>query len=119
LRPGDDVIGMIKLLVSKNPDADIAAIVALEGGFNPCANTSAAAATTGRRKRSTVAECDPGFVADDVNKYCYYAHYNLLPMRDSFDFCKAFNPDSELLYFENDNQVIGLLSMVSGGNTYY
>ena len=37
---GDDLPNLVKLLTSKNPDSDIAAMVALDGGYDPCDNTT-------------------------------------------------------------------------------
>jgi hypothetical protein len=48
---------MLKLLNSKNPDADIAALVANEGGFNPCESSNPGA----RKKRSTTQGLKPAF----------------------------------------------------------
>ena len=73
LLQGDDLPTLVKLLTSKNPDADVAAMVALEGGFNPCDNST----LLGSRKVSTdnvsTSPCDPGFVLDASNGYCYMA----------------------------------------------
>jgi hypothetical protein len=55
----DDVLSVIRLMMSKNPDMTIAASVSLDGGFNPCSNSSG---LTSRKKRATTTGCDPGLL---------------------------------------------------------
>ena len=62
LKPGDDAMGMLKLLTSKNPESDIAALVAIDGGFNPCDNSTVGVK---RKKRSTNAGKLDWLLSDD------------------------------------------------------
>jgi hypothetical protein len=55
----------MRLMMSKSPDTAIAANVALDGGFNPCDNSSG---LTSRKKRAAVTGCDPGRVPKMYNK---------------------------------------------------
>ncbi len=110
LLPGDNVVSLVKLLTSKDPDGDIAAAVALEGGYNACSNSSQQL----RKKRSTENDCGAGFVADVVNGFCY----NVLPtstfIDDGSSKCKN-TFEADVLKFENDNQVDGLLGLLHSG----
>jgi hypothetical protein len=65
LTASDDVLSVMRLMMSKSPDTAIAANVALDGGFNPCDNSSG---LTSRKKRAAVTGCDPGRVPKMYNK---------------------------------------------------
>jgi hypothetical protein len=52
----------MKLMTSKNPDADISAWVASEGDYKPCENTfSLEGSSTKTSAKSTNTECPPNF----------------------------------------------------------
>ena len=118
LLPGDNVINLIKLLTSKNPDGDIAASVALEGGYNPCDNSSTFNQTqTMKRKRSTGSDCKDGFVADNVNGFCYTVLPKSTYLSDGSTYCTD-TFEAEALTFEKDSQVDGLLGLLTSGNCF-
>jgi hypothetical protein len=110
LQPGDDVVSLVKLLTSKDPDGDIAAAVALEGGYNACGNSS----QQSRKKRSTDSDCGAGFVADVVNGFCYTVLPTSTFLDDGDSNCIK-NFEAEVLVFENDYQVDGLLGLLKSG----
>jgi hypothetical protein len=61
-------------LTSKNPDSDIAAMVAIDGGYDPCNSSSvfgSRSTTNSTTVPTTTASCDAGFVLDSANGYCY------------------------------------------------
>ena len=117
--PGDNIISLAKLLTSKNPDGDISAAVALEGGYNPCDNSSVVNQTqTMRRKRSSGSDCEAGFVADVINGFCY----TVLPESTYFDAGSTNCTDTfeaEALTFQKDSQVDGLLGLLKSGNCFF
>ena len=115
LLPGDNVINLIKLLTSKNPDGDIAASVALEGGYNPCDNSSTFNQTqTMKQKRSTGSDCKDGFVADVVNGLCYTVLPESTNLDDGSSKC-IDTYEAEALYFNKDSQVDELLVLLTSG----
>jgi len=38
LKASDDILGLLKLMASRNPNNDVTAKTALDGGYNPCKN---------------------------------------------------------------------------------
>jgi hypothetical protein len=115
LLPGDDIVKLVKLLTSKDPDGDISAAVALDGGYNPCDNSSLFnVPQTTRRKRSADDGCDDGFVADAVNGFCYTALLASTFFDDGTTNCKN-NFDADVLEFDNDTKVAGLLYLLQSG----
>ncbi len=106
----------MKLLTSKDPDGDISASVALDGGYNPCDNSSVFNLNqTMRRKRSTGNGCDDGFVADAANGFCYTALPMSTFLEDGATTCKS-DFDADALEFDNDAKVTGLLGLLQSGN---
>ena len=99
-------------MTAKNPDADIAASVALDGGYNPCDNSSFYSQK--RRKRQTSNGCDSGFIPDTTNDLCYMALTNLDYLDDGATTCQSLN-GAELLYFETDAEVQGFLNILKSG----
>jgi hypothetical protein len=115
LLPGDNVVDLVKLLTSKNPDGDIAASMALDGGYNPCDNSSVYNVNqTIRRKRSTNNGCDNGFVADTANGYCYAALPLSTFLEDGTTTCKS-EFEADVLEFDNDTRVTGLIGLLQSG----
>lgn len=110
MKPGDNVVKLVKLLTSKDPDGDISAAVALDGGYNPCDNSSVVT----RRKRSTDTGCDVGFVADTVNGLCYAVLSKVTFLDDGNTECKT-TFDADVLDFDNDSKVEGLLGLLKSG----
>jgi hypothetical protein len=53
-------------MASKNPNNDIAAKIALNGGYDPCPTYRLGGAFWDANEG-----CDPGFVPDYTNGYCY------------------------------------------------
>jgi hypothetical protein len=107
--PDDNILGLLKLMSSKNYKTDLAAKIALDGGYDPC--TKFSGNENFWRER---AGCEPGFVADKSNGYCY----KVLPTLESFNAgekrCK-FDYFAEILLFTTDSEVIGLLDLIQRG----
>ena len=102
-------------MTSKSPDLNIAAKVAFDGGYDPCNNaTFFLGQDSKRKKRENTEPCDSGFVADHDNGYCYIGYpWNILPVSNGKDFCNSLS--AELLTFENDAQITGLLQLIASG----
>ena len=117
LTPRDDVLGLLKLLSSISPDLTIAAQVAFDGGYDPCNNaTFFLGQDSKRKKRENIALCDPGFVADDANGYCYInmdSQGGSQTFSRGKEYCNTLS--AELLSFEKDAQVEGFLKLFSLG----
>ncbi len=90
--------------------------VAFDGGYDPCNNATFFLGQDSKRKKREVSEpCDPGFVPDTENGYCYMGYQpGLLSVSNGKDFCQSFSAD--LLTFENDAQISGVLQLISSGN---
>ena len=116
LRVGDNVLSLVKLMTSKNPDSDITALVALDGGYNPCDNSSffSVPESKRRRKRSVYNGCDEGFVADTANGYCYIVVEELTYFDDGETTCQN-SYDADVVQFENDSYVDGLIGLLNSG----
>jgi hypothetical protein len=65
LNPGDELAYLLKLMTSKNPDADIATWMVSKGGYNPCDDSSffgdSSDSTTTPSTNSDVNECNSFF----------------------------------------------------------
>ncbi len=92
--------------------------VAFDGGYDPCNNATFFLGQDSKRKKRKDSEpCDPGFVADLDNGYCYFGYKEgTLSVSNGKDFCKSLS--AELLAFENDAQIVGFLKLISSGKQF-
>jgi len=79
-----------------------------DGGYNPCnqifwTNTS---------------ECDPGYIADSKNGYCYIVHSTLENFDDGENICKQ-QYDAELLTFDTNFELSGIIDLFKTGKVFW
>jgi len=107
--PRDDIIGLLNLKASKNPSNDIAAKIALDGGYDPCSkfqeNESLWIQNLG---------CHPGFIPDHKNGYCYFVLPSKENLEDGENICRS-DFDAELLLFDRNSEVVGLIKLIGAG----
>ncbi len=107
IQPKDDILSLLKLMSSKNPSNDIATQILLHRGYDPCLKF-----TDNEKFWSSYKPCEPGFIPDFKNGYCYY----LLPIKknlqDGDDFCRN-NYDGELLLFDKNSEVEELITLIN------
>ena len=96
-------------MASKNPNNDIAAQIALHGGYDPCPTFR-----LGGTFWDANEGCDPGFVPDFANGYCYMVLPELASLDDGENNCEYYY-DAELVLFESKDQVNGLISLINAG----
>ena len=108
----DELMNLLKLLTSQSPDAQIVAQIALEGGYDPCANSSGAK----RKKRSTSSLCDEGFSADNTNRICYKSTGISQYQSDGIVTCNN-NYNGDLVVFYNDSFAQGFLPLLKSGKS--
>ena len=108
----NDLMNLLKLLTSQSPDAQIVAQIALEGGYDPCANTSGAK----RKKRSASSLCDEGFSADNTNRICYKSTGISQYQSDGIFTCNN-NFNGDLVVFYNDSFAQGFLPILKSGKS--
>jgi hypothetical protein len=96
-------------MASKNPTNAIAADILLHGGYNPCKKFPSNS-TFWTNKNA----CDDGFVPDYANGYCYMLLPTKKPLEQGIDYCTD-NYDAELLLFEKNSQVDGLITLINDG----
>ena len=106
----DELMNLLKLLTSQSPDAQIVAQIALEGGFDPCANSSGGK----RKKRSTQSLCAEGFSADTTNRICYKSTEISQYQSDGIFTCNNYY-DADLVMFYNDSYAQGFLALLKSG----
>jgi hypothetical protein len=107
--PKDDILGLLKLMTCKSPMDYLTAKIALEGGYDPCSKF------TGNEKFwSENVGCDPGFVPDEANGYCYKVMPTLENMNNGEKQCK-FNYDAEMVLFNSNSEVKGLINLLHKG----
>jgi hypothetical protein len=96
-------------MASKNPTNEIATRIALSGGYDPCLTHS----TDGILWTKKVG-CDPYFIPDYENGFCYI----LLSTKENFGdgemICKS-NFDAELLLLDTNNQAKSLIKLIETG----
>ncbi len=99
-------------MASKNPTNEIATQIALSGGYDPCLNYS----EDGILWTKNVG-CDPDFIPDFKNGYCYF----FMPTKETFydgeQLCKN-KFEAELLLFDTNDQVKTLIEMIEKGLLY-
>ena len=97
----------MRLLSSKNPSNDIIAKIAFDGGLCQKMNENAKFWTENP-------ECDPGFVPDRSNGYCYRLLSGLKTLDDGDAFCED-QLDAELLLFDLNDEVDGFIDLIETG----
>jgi hypothetical protein len=107
--PSDEVMDLLQLMISKNPDSDLSSKVIFEGGYNPCANDSKSVGS--RRKRQAALSCADGFVLDANNSLCYRVYGDLLDFTMAQQTCSDIN--SNILRFEGESEVEGFMDLLS------
>ena len=107
--PNDDILGLLKLMASKNPQNDIAAKILLDGGYDSCTkfpdNATFWTKHTG---------CEPGFISDYKNGYCYMLMPNKSNLQDGKKICR-FKYDADLVSFDTNSGVDGFFSLIYQG----
>ena len=107
--PKDDILSLLKLMVSKNPMNDIDSKIALNGGYDPCTNFF------GNESFWTEnAGCEPGFVPDKNNVYCYKVLSKLENFNNGKQICK-YNYKAEMVLFHSNLEVKGLIKIILQG----
>ncbi len=107
--PQDDIINLLKMLSSKNPVNEIAAKIALDGGYDPCSKF-----TGNENFWKNTPHCDLGFVVDHANGYCY----KVLPSLENFNDGKItcnYNYDAEMVLFYSDPEVKSFINLALKG----
>ena len=101
---------MLQLLASKNPTNIIATKILMDGGFDFCRIIA-----DKDFKWNSNHDCDPGFVADIKNGYCYKALSTRKNLDDGENYCRNYY-DAELLLFDTNSQVKGFIELLNTGN---
>ncbi len=107
--PKDDILGLLKLMGSKNPENDITAKVLLDGGYDPCTKFPDNATFWTRN-----IGCEKGFIPDFKNGYCYMFIPNKGNFQDGEKICKL-NYDAGLVSFDTNAEVDGFFSLINQG----
>ncbi len=94
---------------SESPMSEVAANIALEGGYNPCdkfsGNESFWLKNVG---------CPPGFIPDTTNEYCYKVLPNLETLSDGQYKCEYEN-GAEIITFLSNYEVLSLIFLLKMG----
>ena len=101
--PSDNVINLLKLFMSKEPNSTIRSQVSLEGGYNLC---------TEAQFLSKNYTCRKGFVSDSRNRNCYKV-LNIVTNETVGN--NSCNPNS-LLSFTKDREVEGFMDLLKTGS---
>jgi hypothetical protein len=96
-------------MASKNPTSEIAAKIALDGGFDPCETMNKSDLFW-----SSHEGCEPDFIGDDQNGYCYKVLSTLENLDDGEKLCN-YQSDAELLMFDTNSEVKGLIRLIKNG----
>ena len=96
-------------MASKNPVNEIAARIALDRGYDPC-QRFLDDDIFWRNKN----ECDPDFVPDPDNGYCYKVLSTESNFDDGVNDC-ILNSDAELVEFNSNSEVNGLIKLIETG----
>jgi hypothetical protein len=110
--PKDDILSLLKLMASKNPQNDIAANILIDGGYDPCRKFP-----DNSTFWTNKIGCDPGFTADDKSGYCYMLLPNKENIQDGDKYCKNYY-DAELVSFDTSSEVNGFLKLFTEGIIY-
>ena len=98
---------------SKNYKKYLSAKIALDGGYNPCNKFSGNENLWAGRFG-----CDPGFIPDKWNGYCYKVLPTLENFEDGEKICDH-NYSSEIVLFYMDAEVSGLVELIERGKTFF
>jgi hypothetical protein len=101
---------MFQLFASRNPSNSIATKILMDGGFYFCDT-----ATDKDINWNINYDCDPGFVADIKNGYCYKVASTKENLDDGENYCRN-NYDAELLLFDTNSQVKDFIELINAGN---
>ena len=96
-------------MASKNPTNDIASKILLDRGYDPCSKYS-----ENPTFWTSIKACDPGFIPDFTNGYCYIMLPNTKNLQDGDDLCRN-NYDGELLLFDTNSEAVGFVTLVNTG----
>jgi hypothetical protein len=97
---------------SKNSASEIAANIALEGGYDPCDFFSG-----NETFWTSNAGCNEGFVADSNKEYCYKILSSLENLSDGRSKCE-YEYDANLILFHTNSEVVSFLKMVESGKQF-
>ncbi len=110
--PEDDILSLLQLFASKDPNDEIAAKILLNGGYDPCSKFPENSTFWSNNNA-----CDDGFIPDFKNKYCYIRLTEKANFKTGEDHCKnSYN--SELVTFDSNSEVDGFLTLLSKGDIY-
>ena len=109
--PKDDIISLLKLMSSKNPMNDLAAKIALDGGYDPCNKFSG-----NETFWTKTPECDPGFTPDYNSGYCYKVLPTLYNLNDGQNECE-YQYAAEMVLFNSNQEVDGMINLIQTGRS--
>ncbi len=100
-------------MASKNPSNDVTAKVAFDGrrGYGKCQSVNPKLPFW-----NSGSGCDPGFVPDPVNGYCYKLLPDLMSLEDGDKSCESLY-DADLLAFDTEDEVKGLANLIGKGES--
>jgi hypothetical protein len=110
ISPKDDILSLLKLMSSKNPVKEIAANIALEGGYDPCTKFTG----TERFWKKNIG-CDPGFTPGTGNEYCFKVLPTLETMSDGQRRCQ-YEYGAEMILFRSDSEVLDFFHLIHRGS---
>ena len=94
---------------SKNPINNLASKIALDGGYDPCSKFS------GYEKFwNEINECEPGFIPDYANGYCYKILPTFETLNDGKKKCEYEN-NAEIVLFNSNSEVSEFINLILGG----
>jgi hypothetical protein len=105
--PEDNIIDLLKMMSSKNPSNDITARIAFDNGVCQKINQNS-------KFLKENPACDPGFVPDHLNGYCYKVLTDLKTFDDGDDACEN-QLDAELLLFDLSQELDGFIDLIDRG----
>ena len=100
-------------MTTKNSNNDILSSIALAYGYDPCKKYPA----NDSFWTNNAAQCDPGFVTNTPNEYCYIALPTLENLDDGVKHCKS-NYDAQLVLFNTNVEVNELIKLIESGNEF-
>ncbi len=109
INPHDDILSVLKLMSSENPMSEIAANIALVGGYDPCEKFSGNESFWLNNHG-----CQPGFIPDSGNEYCY----KVLPTMDSLIGGKhrcEYENDAQMIEFASNHEVLSFILLLKTG----
>ncbi len=105
----DNVLEMLKLYLSKDPNSTIRANVSFSGGFGYCDNDLII-----ERFNKEMIHCDEGFIFDPITVRCYIIPNVLVNSSNYYEYChEAYG--AECLEFQNDDQVNSFMDLLISG----